>query len=149
MTNATIAARIVAGGILGRAEEDEDLFDPSRSDVLRHPGRFLSLNAKVAAHWVGDRLGPSDEAPTDLRPGEAAVLEVDGDLVAVHRDDRGTLHAVDATCTHLGCTVAWNTGASTWDCPCHGSRFDVDGAVVASPATKPLADRSDLIAEGT
>ena len=74
----------------------------------------------------------------DLRPGESAILEIDGQRTAAFRDEGGMLHAVSATCTHLGCTVAWNDAERSWDCPCHGSRFDPDGAVLQAPATKPL-----------
>ena len=60
--------------------------------------------------------------------------------VAVHRDASGALHERSAYCTHLGCVVAWNGAERTWDCPCHGSRFGVDGAVVHGPAIAPLAE---------
>ncbi|MCO6502563.1 MAG: Rieske 2Fe-2S domain-containing protein, partial [Acidimicrobiales bacterium] len=63
------------------------------------------------------------------------LLDSGGDTVAAYRDPAGELHVVSPTCTHLGCTVAWNDAEDTWDCPCHGSRFDVDGTVLNGPAT--------------
>ena len=70
------------------------------------------------------------------------MLRIDGDRRAVYRDGGGNLHTVSATCTHLGCIVAFNDAETAWECPCHGSRFDVDGAVLHGPATRPL-DRYD------
>lgn len=74
----------------------------------------------------------------DLRPGEGAVVEVEGDNVAAYLHEDGTTYTLSARCTHMGCIVGWNARARTWDCPCHGSRFDYTGAVINGPATKPL-----------
>ena len=74
----------------------------------------------------------------DLRPGEGAIVEIDGEKVAAFVDDDKTLYTVSARCQHLGCTVAWNGRGRTWDCPCHGSRYDSKGAVLNGPTTKPL-----------
>ena len=66
------------------------------------------------------------------------MLRLGGEKCAVYRDPDGQLHAVSATCTHLGCIVAFNDAEKAWECPCHGSRFDVDGQVLQGPATWPL-----------
>ena len=73
-----------------------------------------------------------------LRPGEGAVVEVDGEKVAAFIDHDGTRYTLSARCQHLGCTVGWNSRARTWDCPCHGSRYDHTGAILVGPTTKPL-----------
>ncbi|MGH2573276.1 MAG: universal stress protein [Actinomycetota bacterium] len=75
----------------------------------------------------------------DLRPGEAAIVVFEGRRMAAYRDEEGRVQAVSARCTHLGCTVGWNDGAKTWDCPCHGSRYDYGGKVIQGPAEKDLA----------
>lgn len=80
----------------------------------------------------------STEDATSLREGEAGVFRKGTSFVAVFRDERGGLHRRSAVCTHLGCIVNWNGTERTWDCPCHGSRFDIDGNVIAAPARKPL-----------
>lgn len=76
-----------------------------------------------------------------LPAGGGMVYPVGGELLAVSRDGDGTLRAVLATCTHVGCTVGWNPAERTWDCPCHGSRYAPDGQVLQGPARRPLAAR--------
>jgi glycine/D-amino acid oxidase-like deaminating enzyme/nitrite reductase/ring-hydroxylating ferredoxin subunit len=139
MTNGTAAATILTGLIQGgTATEGAALLDPQRGDIVQAPATFLRQNAKVAAHWIGDRLRGSGSDVKGLEAGHAAVLRAGGKLVAAYRDERNELHAVSAVCTHLGCIVHWNHADRTWDCPCHGSRFDIDGTAVAAPATEPL-----------
>ncbi len=74
----------------------------------------------------------------DLRPGEGAVVEVDGEKVAAYAHEDGTTYALSARCQHMGCIVEWNSRARTWDCPCHGSRYEYNGAIISGPTTKPL-----------
>ncbi|HSJ84071.1 MAG TPA: universal stress protein [Acidimicrobiia bacterium] len=74
----------------------------------------------------------------DLRPGEGAVVEVEGEKVAAYLHDDGTTYLLSARCQHMGCIVGWNSRARTWDCPCHGSRYDHSGAIINGPTTKPL-----------
>ncbi|MCF1592039.1 Rieske 2Fe-2S domain-containing protein [Streptomyces muensis] len=115
--------------------------------VVREGKDFVKHQADVARHFVGDRLqhlpGPSAGSVDDIAPGDGAIVHVAGKRCAVHRDEGGTVHAVSAKCTHLGCLVAFNRAERTWECPCHGSRFDPDGRVVQGPAVRPL-ERRDL-----
>jgi 3-phenylpropionate/trans-cinnamate dioxygenase ferredoxin reductase subunit len=105
--------------------------------------RFLlgSVPNKVAHYASTDVLIAKtvDRTVEDLAPGHGSVVDVDGHKLAVYRDERGMFHALSPKCTHMGCTVDWNDAERTWDCPCHGSRFDVEGQVVRGPAAKPLA----------
>jgi glycine/D-amino acid oxidase-like deaminating enzyme/nitrite reductase/ring-hydroxylating ferredoxin subunit len=141
MTNATIAGRVLTEVIAGRDDPSAGRYSPVRADVVRGMGTFLKENAKVAMHWVGDRMraGPNDVR--ELAPGEAAIVDGPDGRVAAFRDAEGTLHTVSAVCTHLGCIVGWNDAERTWDCPCHGSRFGPDGSVIEPPAVTALAPR--------
>ncbi len=141
MTNGTAAALAIRDTIIGRETGWAEVFDVHRHHPIAAAGSFLGENVKIAKHWIGDRLSTDHVAPGDLRSGEAAVTVVDKVAMACFRDDSGLLHTVSATCTHLGCLVAWNGAERSWDCPCHGSRFDIDGAVLQAPATEPLAPK--------
>jgi Rieske Fe-S protein len=99
--------------------------------------------AALARRFVTDRLGtPGVDRVSDLAPGQGAVVDLDGDLCGVYRDGSGVLSAVSATCSHQGCIVGFNNAERTWDCPCHGSRYTVDGSVLEGPAARELERRT-------
>ena len=139
MTNGTVAGFVLRDAITGRRNEWAEIYDPVRRDITRGMGTFLRENMKVASHWIGDRLTAETGEIDGLAAGEAAVLLGDhGEHIAAYRDESNAVHAVSAACTHLGCIVRWNGAERTWDCPCHGSRFDIDGGVVSAPAVRRL-----------
>ena len=139
MTNGTAAGMLMSDLVLGVENQWATLFDPHRATVKASATKLAKENLKVAGHFFGDRLKhPQSGVPGDLAPGEAAVSGIAPGQVAVYRDEAGELHKVSAVCTHLGCIVTWNNAETTWDCPCHGSRFDVDGKVIQGPAVKDL-----------
>jgi glycine/D-amino acid oxidase-like deaminating enzyme/nitrite reductase/ring-hydroxylating ferredoxin subunit len=140
MTGGTAAGMLLADLVLGSADDERAaLFSPNRADVDQVPG-VVRDNAVVAAHLVGD-LGKASLTPLDLgslRPGEAQVGRDGTRIVGAFRDDDGEAHCVSARCTHLGCVVSFNDAERSWDCPCHGSRFGLDGTVLHGPAVRPL-----------
>ncbi|MFJ8106080.1 FAD-dependent oxidoreductase [Streptomyces sp. NPDC096132] len=143
LSSGIMAGRLLAERIDGRPCEWSELYDPRRiASVVREGAAFLKHQADVARHFVGDRLpAPSGPSVDDIAPGEGAVVRVSGERCAVHRDEDGKLHVLSARCTHLGCLVAFNRAERAWECPCHGSRFDVHGGVVQGPANDPLEPR--------
>lgn len=142
MTNGTVAARLIADQIAGRENRWADVFDSTRIKPLRSAGTVVSQAAATAKSWVGDRIvSLLPGHPTEVQPGEGNVVEIEGEQVAAFRDENGDLHGVSARCTHMGCIVHFNAAERSWDCPCHGSRFDVDGKVISGPATKDLESR--------
>ncbi|GAA0485687.1 iron-sulfur-binding protein [Paractinoplanes deccanensis] len=144
MSSGVLAGRLLAASITGTELPWASLYDPGRIGVTREAGTMMKLQAKVAAHFVGDRLRPSRaDSIDDIGPGEGAIVRVGGRQCAVHRDAAGDVHALSARCTHLGCIVTFNEAETAWECPCHGSRFAVDGAVLQGPAVRPLP-REDL-----
>jgi len=143
MTNGTVAGRLLADEILDRESGRSEVFDPNRFKPLASKSEFLSHNTETMKHYFEDYLGSQPALdPLDIDPGEAGVYDVDDDPVAVYRDDDGEIHARSAVCPHMGCVVSWNDGEQSWDCPCHGSRFDVDGDVLDTPAVEGLDDVS-------
>ena len=139
LTGGTIAAQLLADRILGLPVPGT--FGPHRLSPRGVP-RLAWTNAKVAADLVGDRLAPGQtRSAAEVLPGQARVMRSGTDRTGVFRDDDGVLHAVSMRCTHLGCLVRFNAAERSWDCPCHGSRFDVDGAVLEGPAVTALPTR--------
>jgi glycine/D-amino acid oxidase-like deaminating enzyme/nitrite reductase/ring-hydroxylating ferredoxin subunit len=135
-----MAGELLTGLIDGNPPRWAPLYDPRRlGPVLKEAPTLLKQQAEVAAHFVGDRLrtAHADDLAA-IAPGTGAVVRLRGRHCAVYRDQDGTPHAVSARCTHLGCLVAFNDAERTWDCPCHGSRFGVDGAVRHGPAVDAL-----------
>ncbi len=137
MTNGTAAALMLSELILGRPGRWLPVFDPTRLKPLASAGKLLKENINVAQRMVGDRLpgGPSLE---DLKPGEGAVVDHDGRKVAAFHDPERGVRTMSARCTHMGCIVAFNSAELSFDCPCHGSRFDTEGKVIEGPAIEPL-----------
>lgn len=139
MTNGTVAATVISDAILGNDNPWRELFDPIRIDVPGSVGTVLSQVGHTIKSIVGDRVAMlTADHVQDLAPGEGAVVKVDGHAVAAFRATDGIVTAVSARCTHLGCVVHFNNAERTWDCPCHGSRFALDGQVIDGPATAPL-----------
>ncbi|MCD6014179.1 MAG: FAD-dependent oxidoreductase [Solirubrobacterales bacterium] len=132
----TAAARMLADEALGREHPWTASFDPWRIPPVGSAPELLKHNADAGLHFFADRVKRGGVA--GLAPGEGRVIGDGLGQTAVHRDDAGRLHAVSARCTHLGCIVRWNDAERTWDCPCHGSRFETGGAVLTGPAVHPL-----------
>src|SRR5215207_7214620 len=118
------------------------LRSPERSRAGGSIKEFMAQGVGFAKHFVRGRLSKADATPaSELANGEARVLQVNGEKLAVHRDAHGWLTAVSAVCTHMGCLIEWNGAEQTWDCPCHGSRFDREGHVMQGPAKRDLERR--------
>jgi glycine/D-amino acid oxidase-like deaminating enzyme/nitrite reductase/ring-hydroxylating ferredoxin subunit len=139
MSNGVMSGRLIAALISGEQYPWAKLYDPRRLHPLREARPVLSLQATVAKHFVGDRLRPSlHDSIEAIPPGTGAVTRIGRKHRAIYRDETGGVHALSARCTHLGCLVQFNDAERAWECPCHGSRFDIDGSVIQGPANKPL-----------
>jgi glycine/D-amino acid oxidase-like deaminating enzyme/nitrite reductase/ring-hydroxylating ferredoxin subunit len=140
LSNGTVAGSILADRLLGRPNGWASVFDSNRVKPLAGARRFVTENARVGARYLRGRLAARRSALPELTRGEGRILELAGEKTAAYKDERGEVHAVSAVCTHLGCIVEWNGGERTWDCPCHGSRFDPEGKVLQGPAKQALPD---------
>jgi glycine/D-amino acid oxidase-like deaminating enzyme/nitrite reductase/ring-hydroxylating ferredoxin subunit len=137
MTHGTIAGILLTDLILGRKNEWESIYDPSRITLKALP-EFAKENLNVAAQYTNLALAGDVESEDEIRPGGGAILSRGLNKVAVYRDPYGEIHELSAVCRHLGCIVNWNTLENTWDCPCHGSRYDALGKVIQGPANSDL-----------
>ena len=143
MTNGTVAAMIISDLIQGVTNPWAETFDSTRFALGQGGIATVAATFESAKHFVVDRLKSlGGKTASELKPGEGDVVSLDGGTVAAFRDEEGHLHAISATCTHLACQVSFNKAERSWDCPCHGSRFDVDGRVLQGPAIKELAAKS-------
>jgi glycine/D-amino acid oxidase-like deaminating enzyme/nitrite reductase/ring-hydroxylating ferredoxin subunit len=140
MTNGTAAGLMLADLVEGVKNPSSEAFDATRVRSTVTSKTFVKENVDaVAGHLAGDRLKTMTPPPAEsLAPGEAGIVVLDGEKVAAHRRDDGTLVAVSPVCTHVGCLVGWNTAERTWDCPCHGSRYTCEGKVIQGPALHDL-----------
>jgi Rieske Fe-S protein len=136
LSNGAAAAQMLADLCLGRDNASAEWFDASRHS-LKGLGKLAKDQAEVARDLVGGHLRSyPDAGEVPLEEGD--IVKVDGAKAGIYRDPDGQLRAVSAACTHMGCALGWNPVDRTWDCPCHGSRFAADGAVVHGPAVSPL-----------
>ncbi|GGH01471.1 (2Fe-2S)-binding protein [Mucilaginibacter phyllosphaerae] len=136
----SVAGQILAGLISGKGSKYQKLFSPGRVKPVDSFTEFVKENADVAYRFVADRFGIEEtDSLKSLAKGTGKLVEVNGKKVAAYRDDAGTLHALNPVCTHAGCIVNWNSEEKSWDCPCHGARYNIDGCVLTGPATKNLA----------
>lgn len=140
MTNGVMSGRLLAAQISGEELPWQHLYDPRRFDPRREAKAMLTATGIVARRFAGARLKGGDGVSiADIAPGGGAVVRSGVGLCAVHRDEAGTVHGVSARCTHLGCIVRFSEQEKEWQCPCHGSRFGLDGGVLQGPATAALA----------
>ncbi len=139
MTFGTVAAIMARDAVLGRRNPWDDLFDPARKKIVAGAWDYVKENADYPYYLVKDRItSPDGKTLRELRRGQGKILELDGERVAAWRSPAGTVTLLSPVCTHMGCEVDWNAAESTWDCPCHGSRFKPSGAVLSGPAESPL-----------
>ncbi len=137
MTHGAIAGMLIRDLILGRANDWEAVYDPSRKRP-RAALEYVKIQADVAAQYA-DWVRPGEVASADdILPGRGAVVRRGLTKAAVYRDEDGQLTACSAICPHLGGIVRWNSEERSWDCPCHGSRFTPDGEVLNGPARVAL-----------
>jgi hypothetical protein len=134
-----VAASLVLRDLMNGDENPwAEVYDPRRSPH-RGIGEFIKENIEATRHWV-EILGAGEvKSIADIAAGEGAIIKSEGKPVAAYKGENGEVQAVSALCTHAGCVVHWNGYEGCWDCPCHGSQFAPDGAVLNGPATKPLA----------
>jgi Rieske Fe-S protein len=134
------AGELLAALADGREHPWAEVFDTSRLRPRASVASFVKENLDVALRFFGDRVAKRGGAES-IERGEGRVVGAGLGQRAVYRDEDGTLHALSARCTHLGCIVNWNSAERTWDCPCHGSRFGASGEVIMGPAVRPLERR--------
>ncbi len=133
MTNSTVAANILADLITQGESPFAPVYDPARINIMAAGPTLVSQNLDVAVKFVSGKISSAPQN-LDIKRGEAQVIKVEGGKAGAYRDENDELFVVDITCTHLGCELVWNEAEKTWDCPCHGSRFNYKGENIEGPA---------------
>ena len=140
MTLRTLSAILLCDMLTGSDNPLHEILDPNRIK----PDASFSNFVKEAADVVGILAksispGKKIDSIVALAPGEARIVKYEGESIALYKDETGMLHAVNPACSHIKCSVEWNAAEQSWDCPCHGSRFNADGEMLTGPARKDLS----------
>lgn len=137
MSNGTLSGMLLRDLVLGKHNSWAEIYESTRATPFLTP-ESIKANVNVGTHWVGDRLKGLTSSVTDLKKNEGKIVTERGAKVAAYRDETGNLYTVSPICSHLGCIVSWNNAEKSWDCPCHGARFNYEGEVVHGPAISNL-----------
>lgn len=143
MTNSIASAMILRDLIINGSSPWQDVYNPSRQTTAASAKTLIVENLNVAKELIEGKISPLPD-DVHIKAGEGKVIEANGQRAGAYRDEQGTLHVVDTTCTHMGCELSWNSAEKSWDCPCHGSRFTYEGDIVEGPAVKPLNVHRDV-----
>lgn len=137
MTTAMVAADIISDMICEKENVFADVFMPSRSNAAASC-ELVRNGLHSVDGLVLKKIKSPSRTVSQLKNGEGDIVRCNGKTVAAYKDENGVIHAVSPNCTHLGCRLSFNSELKSWDCPCHGSRFDIDGKAIDNPALKNL-----------
>lgn len=138
ITLSNVASNIVVDFITGKENKYAYLFNPIRLNALKNGDELKNVLIQSADGLVLDKFRPAQMSFDEIANNSGSIIEVNGDKVGIYKDSDGKIYAVKPICTHLGCLLSWNDVDKTWDCPCHGSRFDFTGKNLYDPAIKNL-----------
>lgn len=135
----SLSSMIISDLILHQNSEYENLFNPSRVDPIAGLTEFVKENVTVVTDFIKDKLFMEKITSfSEVTDGEGKVVKYEGESYAVYKENEGRVHLLKSTCPHAKCEVRWNSAELSWDCPCHGSRFGINGEVLTAPSVKSL-----------
>ena len=141
MTSSNVAAHIISDSILENHNRYKNIFDSKRLKPIKNYKELTGMVKEVGYSLIINKIKKSEDYLKDLKNDEGKIIEIDNKKVGVYKDKYGNIFAVNPYCTHLGCELSWNNLDKTWDCPCHGSRFNYRGENIYNPALKDLERR--------
>lgn len=141
MTSSMAAALLITDLICGRENPYAEVFSPQRKSVAASAKTFLEEGKYASVNLLKEKLSLPKETLAQIQPGHGGVVELDGEKTGVYKDEKGEVYAVSVKCPHLGCQLVWNPDEKSWDCPCHGSRFDYQGRLMDGPAQSNVSRR--------
>lgn len=138
MTSSNIAANIISDKILKKENPYEKIFTSTRLKPIKNYKEMGNMLKEVAYSEIINKIKLTDEHVKDIKQNEAKIIDIEGKKVGIYRDKNGKLYAIKPYCSHLKCELSWNNLENTWDCPCHGSRFTIEGKSIYDPSIKDL-----------
>lgn len=138
MTSSNIAANIIADKIMKKSNQYEDVFNASRFSPIKNREEIKNMADQTIKSFISNKLKIPEADISAIENENGGIIKVNGKSVGIYKDKNGKVYAVKPTCTHLGCLLTWNNVDKTWDCPCHGSRFDYTGKNLYDPAFEDL-----------
>ena len=140
MTSSMVSAMIISDMILEKENDFSEIFSPRRFDLSLSINNIANDLIETAKNFIAQKVYIPSSEIEHIKNGHGGIIEYNGEKVGVYKNKEGKEFFVSTKCTHLGCQLSWNADELTWDCPCHGSRFDYKGRLIGSPATKDLVD---------
>ncbi|ELC8350887.1 FAD-dependent oxidoreductase [Clostridium perfringens] len=138
MTSSMVSAMIISDMILEKENDFSEIFSPRRFDLSLSINNIANDLIETAKNFIAQKVYIPSSEIEHIKNGHGGIIEYNGEKVGVYKNKEGKEFFVSTKCTHLGCQLSWNSDELTWDCPCHGSRFDYKGRLIGSPATKDL-----------
>ena len=140
MTSSMVSAMIISDMILKKENDFSEIFSPRRFDLSLSINNIANDLIETAKNFIAQKVYIPSSEIEHIKNGHGGIIEYNGEKVGVYKNKEGKEFFVSTKCTHLGCQLSWNADELTWDCPCHGSRFDYKGRLIGSPATKDLVE---------
>ena len=138
ITTSNIAAEIITDKILGQENEYEEIFKSTRLEPIKNIKEVTNMVKESVNSLVTKKLELPQEEANQIQNGEGKIVEVNGQKIGIYKNNEGEVYKVNPVCKHLGCELSWNNLEKTWDCPCHGSRYDFKGNLIYGPSVKNL-----------
>ena len=138
MTSSNVAGNIIVDMINGKENPYSFVFDSTRIKPIKNADEFKNVIVQSSKSLILDKIKRSDLQLDNIAPNSGGIIEVNGQKVGIYKSQDNKFFAVNPICTHLGCLLSWNNIDKTWDCPCHGSRFDYTGKSLYDPSFKDL-----------
>ena len=138
MTSSNVAANIISDSILGIQNKYLNVYNSTRFNPIKNRGELKNMSKQILHSFITSRIKIPQKDLSAIKKDNGGIIRINGTPVGIYKDKNEEIFAVDPTCTHLGCLLTWNNVDKTWDCPCHGSRFDYTGKNIYEPANEDL-----------
>ena len=140
MTSSMVSAMIITDLVLGNENDYSEIFSPNRFDLSLSVNNIANDLIETSKNYIAQKVYLPSETIEHIPNGQAGIIEYNREKLGVYKNENGDHFIVSTKCPHLRCLLHWNADELTWDCPCHGSRFDYQGRLIDSPAVKNLTD---------